>query len=304
MYEENIRSLKRYDINTLQPIPRVKLMPRAQLSRDNYGISSSRPISRIEYTIDNQDNFSDKDVKLSSIPAEGTKLGKMISIDYILNGRKKVYEGNIGSGRFFFLFQKYPALVGIIISLLLNYGQRYNDTVKYLIEERVQIIMSLANGLNILVSSLHGIQNHNYSFTRVKILSIIKVPHLIITLIAAIIQLVYSVLSYVKLNNNQNDLTWLTQYGQCDINIKNLTQSSSPTINNTNCYTVHDRIICSCIFMGCAISIIILGLFSIASFFTAYINHKMDVKTLKEKQVKQSKVISAYTNQTAFESTM
>lgn len=203
MYEENVRSLKRYDINTLQPIPRVRLMPRAQLNRDSYGTPPSRSISRVDYITDYQDNLSNEEVKNSAIPVEETKLGKMISVNNVLNGRKKVYEGNIGSGRFFFLFQKYPALVGIIVSLLLNYGLRYNDQVKYLIEERVQIIMSLANGLLIVAGSLHGIQNHNYSFTRAKFLSLIKVPQLIISLIAAIIQLVYSVLSYIKLNNNQ-----------------------------------------------------------------------------------------------------
>uniref|UniRef100_A0A0K0FGZ2 MARVEL domain-containing protein n=1 Tax=Strongyloides venezuelensis TaxID=75913 RepID=A0A0K0FGZ2_STRVS len=301
MYEENTRSLRRYDINTLQPIPRVKLIPRAQLTREVYGLPPSRPSSKIGQIVEyHEDEVPNKNNSESPVPVEETKLGKMISVENAINEKTKIQEGNIGSGRFFFLFQKYPALVAIIVSLLLNYGQRYNSDVKYLVEERVQIIMSLANGILVAVGSLHGIQNHNYSFIRAKFLSIIKIPHLLLTITAAAIQLVYSVLSYIKLKNNQDNNSWLSTYSQCDI--KSLT---TPTTSySIPCYNVHDRIVCSCILMGCAISIIILGLFSFASLLTAYINHKMDVDKLKERQARHSRVISAYTNQTAFESTL
>uniref|UniRef100_A0A0N5A6A2 MARVEL domain-containing protein n=1 Tax=Parastrongyloides trichosuri TaxID=131310 RepID=A0A0N5A6A2_PARTI len=297
MREENERSLTRYDVRTLEPLPRVRILPRAYLNREPYGYPPSRP-----ETINNEhrengyhhSTFTQSiEEEKVTIPVEQTTLGNMISAENALKGKKKIREGNISTCRFFFLFQKYPALVAVIVSLLLNYGYRYDVNVKYLIEERVQIIMAFANGLLILVGPLYGIQNHNYSFKRVKFLSITKFFHLLLTTTAAVVQLVYSVLSYIKLNNNQNDSNWQSIYGQCDIKM-NLDSS-------LHCYTIHDRIICSCILMGSAIAIIVLGLFSIASLLTAYINHDDEVKRLKKNQAKS---ISAYTNQTAFESTM
>uniref|UniRef100_A0AC35U4A2 DUF202 domain-containing protein n=1 Tax=Rhabditophanes sp. KR3021 TaxID=114890 RepID=A0AC35U4A2_9BILA len=200
MERESRATLSRYDAQTLEPLPQNRLIPRIPVS--NIFAQSTRNLKDINAGyIESVSSINPGVPPFRPDPLP--KVSKYEMDGMILpydEGGKHIPGGALGMARFFFLFKKYPALLCMIVGMLLLFGKGKNS-LELTNSENIMIYFAFITGIIVMIGTLHGIHNHNYSSQRAKFQTLIKIPHLAIVIIAGTVQLVYAVISYTKLSD-------------------------------------------------------------------------------------------------------